>query len=557
MHKRPGKGHMKKVSVFLNTLYIFLLVCGSAYGVNEKTVTVGGASSWRIAENRTSVVEVSSVRPFPVLSLCSSAGSAIAGYSAATGVLGTFVNLTEPALDMSISFNERTPGLFRDSTGRYRVSVSAGIEAADRKFSRVGSGAALFGAYGSGSPLLIEPVRGNALFAPGNRIGDFSIEFWLYPLNLENGEQILSWVASTHADGRLSVQRISCVASRNRLSWNFENFFTSPVDNSTINIEISGDSPVVPKRWSHHLIRFDATTGMVEYLVDGNSERIVYATPNRRENSHVYTPVAGNGGVFALGENFMGLMDEFKIHNIFARRSSIQRYANAGGRIETRAIDLGENNSNILRINASGGRTAINGSRTNNEFRQNGRFRFNDDSEMNFFIRVSDNPYGFFDSTWINFTPGTNLQPGISGRYVQFAVDFYPSADGESSPYLDEVQIVFLPGQAPMPPRNLIAVATDGGVQLRWRENSHNNTTGYLVYYSTVRGELFGEGAALGVSPIDAGKRNTVFINGLKNGTLYYFRVAAYNDIPGTSRIIGEFSREVTARPLSGLTIEN
>ena len=57
----------------------------------------------------------------------------------------------------------------------------------------------------------------------------------------------------------------------------------------------------------------------------------------------------------------------------------------------------------------------------------------------------------------------------------------------------------------------------------------------------------------LGSSPIDVGMTNNILIDGLKNGTLYYFRVAAYDRVAGDYST-GEFSAEVTARPLSGLS---
>jgi hypothetical protein len=69
-----------------------------------------------------------------------------------------------------------------------------------------------------------------------------------------------------------------------------------------------------------------------------------------------------------------------------------------------------------------------------------------------------------------------------------------------------------------------------------------------MVYYGTARGEYFGEGAIRGASPIDAGKRTSLRIEGLRNGVLYYFAVAAY-DRPEPFHG-GELSREVSARPL-------
>ena len=544
---------MKKVSLFIYIVYIALLLCGSVYGVGENTIILGGGYTWRMAENRMGVTEVNSVRPTPVLALSSATGFSTAGYSAATGVLGNFLAIPQSALDLSISFDERDKGLYRDSAGHYKVSVSPDIEEVDRRYARAGAGAALFNGNGR---VIVEPQSGNSLFAPGNRIGDFTIEFWLYPLNMENGEQVLSWAASKRTAGDYITQRIFCSVSKNRLQWSFENFFTSTNGSSHINIEFSGNAPVVPKTWSHHLIRFDAVTGMVEYIVDGSSEAIFYATQKGKENGEVYTPVAGNTGIFLLGDNFTGLIDEFKIHNVCAGRSSIQKYISYGGRTESAAIDLGQTGS-VVKIDALGGRINLRGNGTINEFRENGRFRFSDDTEMNFFIRSGENPYLLNTKQWIHFIPGVNIS-GIQGRYVQIAVDFYPSADGETSPYLEQLRIVYLADEPPLPPKNLTAVAVDGGVLLRWKHSPSTDAIGYLVYYSSVRGELFGNETMFGPSPVDVGYRTGLFVEGLKNGTLYYFRVAAYDRLTGEKNYnVGEFSAEVTARPLTGLLLSD
>ena len=542
---------MKKLFIFTQIVYIFLFVCGSVYAVGERTISLGAGATWNVAENRMGITEAGSIRPHPVLLLSSSvAVTSAAGYQAAAGVLGNFSPLTESVLDLSLSFDERKPELFRDGAGNYRLSVPPEVESVDRVLARSGAGAALFGRYGydpDSTPIVIQPDSRNALFAPGNRIRDFTVEFWMYPLNMENGEQILSWTSIMPGS---RAQRIDCSVSKNKLKWSFVNFFTSINGSKQINIDFTSLTSIVPKTWSHHLIRFDASTGMIEYIVDGRGESIVYATSTGRENSEVHIPVIGDNGRFLLGGRFSGFIDEFKIHGVCAGRTSIQRYA-FGGRIETKPVDLGAVSSGVVKINACGGRTSVRGTALQNEFRENGRFKFSDDAEMNFFVRAGENPYSLDKVPWVIFTPGADIS-GIRGRYVQIAVDFYPSADGESSPYLEQMNIVFLRGEPPLPPLNLTAVAKDGSVQLRWKQSSSASTAGYLVYYSAVRGDYFGDDSKLGPSPIDVGITTNINIDGLKNGTLYYFKVAAY-DLIGGSRNIGDFSAEVTARPLMGL----
>ena len=91
------------------------------------------------------------------------------------------------------------------------------------------------------------------------------------------------------------------------------------------------------------------------------------------------------------------------------------------------------------------------------------------------------------------------------------------------------------------------AVARDGAVDLSWRMSEDPELGGYLIYYGSAPGEYFGDAAILGPSPINVGKRASVRIDGLRNGTLYYFVVAAY-DKRDTEP--GAFSRELSARPL-------
>ena len=102
---------------------------------------------------------------------------------------------------------------------------------------------------------------------------------------------------------------------------------------------------------------------------------------------------------------------------------------------------------------------------------------------------------------------------------------------------------------APLPPFNIKAVPSNGSVILTWSYSIDNNAGGYYVYYGERPGEYLGREAVEGASPVDAGNTTGITLTGLKNGKTYYFAVAAYSK--RDSRIIGDLSKEVYARPLN------
>ncbi|GHV77086.1 hypothetical protein AGMMS49942_19070 [Spirochaetia bacterium] len=522
---------MRKATVAAVISGIFLHT-SLLYALGERTLVLGAASSWKDVETRKDIAEVAGIRTNPVLTLSSVRSG------------------DDPALDMALSFDEGRPDLFSDKTGHYRVSASPALGGVNYRWSRAGTGAALFsleeaGRSGAEGPLIISPQTPAALLYSGRHFRDFSIEFWLYPQNMESGEQVLSWSATRQTrQGANTFQRIQCIVAKNRLNWSFLDFFSSPDDGRQMTLNLSG-SPVLPRTWSHHLVRFNSDTGILEYLVDGRLEGVVYATTTGREGGEVYIPVAGDGGTVVLGGRFAGLMDEFRIYGRYNEVPQLSKYPPLGGRIETRPLDLGERNSRVLKVEALGGNFSSGG---RNEYAGSGRFRFANNSMVQFFIRTADNPWMTGESEWQPFEPGTDFTGDIRGRYVQLAAAFYPSGDREAAPYLDEIRVVYQRDDPPLPPSMVTAVARDGAVDIVWRSSPDPDVSGYLVYFGTSAGDYFGESTIQGVSPINAGRETSIRINGLENGTLYYFAVAAYDRMNPANA--GNFSREAIARPL-------
>jgi hypothetical protein len=551
------------------SFFLLLLMTDGLFAYGEKTLVLGGAAGWEAAESREGIAEIRVLRPNPVLVLS----------SARTG---------SPGLDMALSFSEGRPDLFTDHTGHYLVSASQAVSSVETQWARAGRGAIHFWGNTASSPrtdaqdsdpLVITPRSQEALLAPGSGVRDFTLEFWLYPMNMENGEQILTWT-STRMTGRKEqvYQRIQCVAMKNRLQWTFRDFFSAPDESRRLTFSSQGASSISPRTWSHHLIRFDAGTGLFEYLVDGNPEDILYISSTGHEGGEIYTPVIGEGGRMVLGGRFIGIMDEFRLYSSFVDRPLLEKYSGREGRIETRILDLGERNSQVIRIDAFGGRTSNTGrirepavpgtaggaavssrgaaailAAPANEYSGKGSFKFTDDSAIRFFIKTGNTVYFETDAVWRPFEPGTELsgifrESDFRGRFIQLAAEFYPSGDTATTPNLAELGIVYAAKEPPHPPATVTAAARDGAVDLSWRPSPDRDVDGYLVYYGTNRAEYFGDDAILGASPINVGKRTSIRIDGLKNGVLYYFTVSAYDQLNAARG--GEYSREVTARPL-------
>jgi hypothetical protein len=526
---------------------VALLLCGAAaFGLGEDVLQFGGASGWKQFTGRVNLAELERVRPSKVL------------------VLDSAQENRGTSLDMYLSFDEETADRFIDSAGNYTVEISGALGRAGHAWSRFGSGAAVFpgplnismSKDSAESNMVIKPRKPSALFSGGRTIGGFSIEFWLCPAGMENGEEALSWTAFVQNSGAEleQTQNLTCSVSKNRFEWNLKDFFFEPYQFSestagrayakSVNLHLAASTALTPKSWSHHLLRFNAETGLLEYLVNGVLEDIAYDTASGSEDGEVFLPVAGERGSFVLGRRFNGMVDAFRIYDSFVEQDGAHRYI-PNGRVQSAPIDLGAENAAVLRVDASGGVLHIASGKIRNKSELNAGFDFPGGERIRFFIRTSASPYLWDESGWQIFTPGTAMNT-VNGRYIELAVEFYPGAGFETTPYLETLNVVFAKKAPPEPPPFIRAEAEDGGVKLSWKPSKDRSTKGYLVYYGLAPGDYFGEGASLGASPIDAGSRLSLNIDNLKNGVLYYFSVRSY-DSTGAP---GDFSREIFARPL-------
>ena len=425
------------------------------------------------------------------------------------------------ATDLLLHFN-RTP--IRDANGRY--AVRSGYETRIASFSRMGTGAGSFDELAGG--ITLDP-RQSALFSSAPW-ADFTVEFWLYPLRMENGETVLRWEGRRAVNGSIRLQNFECTVSGRRLQWNFDNFFLRP-GGAPASLSLRGRTPLLPERWHHHLLRYDSRTGLLEYLVDGVPEAVTYATTTGKETGSVLRPYPGSRGdtPLKIGSAFSGFLDELRISEDYIEGPQLSRFPSTRGVAESELLDLEEADSPVNRIDVS--------------------YKTPKESELFFFYRTLDSYEQFLSSPpeWTRFIPGTQLEKSVKGRWIQLRVEFYSDGERERSPTVSRTAVRYEPNPPPGPPGQLEALPRDGAVVLRWRGVENPDLSGYLLYYGTASGNYRGRAAEEGASPIDVGNREEIRLTGLENGRLYYFALASY-DTAGFEHH-GRLSTEAHARP--------
>jgi hypothetical protein len=423
----------------------------------------------------------------------------------------------EESTDLLLGFDEEP---VRDEAGRWALRNENVAISASHRFRGHGSAA-----FQEKSRLGLLPGK-TALLAPGTSPGDFTIEFWLYPATLEEGETIFYWRSAPTSAA--SYQEISCGIFGRVLVWEFKSFFRSPGIPAG-NILLRGRRQIIPREWRHHLLHYNSADGIVEYLIDGVPEDIAYASPSGREENSVLYPLIekGNPSPLYIGEGFTGFIDELRITRGFIEKPDLTAFSPEGGWLETDPLDLGHINSRLLRLES--------------------KMVLPADSAIFFYYRTGNNPQGMQGGEWRPILAGAEFPKNTLGRYIALRAEIFPDGGRSRSPRISDIQIVYEKSLPPPPPSFVAATPGDGAVSLRWARVPDPALTGYFVYYGTRPGVYDGNESSLGPSPVKIGKQTEILMDGLVNGKLYYFAVSSYD--AGEDPLNGQFSHIVSARP--------
>ena len=481
------------------TLLVCLLVFAGKLPAMEKVIELGKESAWK--------------------ELLSSDG-----VTQTTGRWG----LNDLTLDMAeyqtdgeteLLFHFNRPGE-ADSAGAY--SFTSPPPATTPDIFALGKGSAVYQAAGDGTLVSIPP---GSLFTPGAVWQDFTIEFWLHPSTLTRTESILSWKGAEREGSDIAPQSLFATIRDRKVTWDFRNFFTLP-NGKRLSITLAGITPLLPKAWNHHLLRFDSSLGLLEYLLDGTPEAITHATESGREGGSIAVPRIGAGfpGELVIAPDFSGFLDELRLTRSFVDSPTIMRFAGKSGTAVSRIIDLGYTGTRISRIQSV--------------------YSTPSDSSVSFYYKVSDAWTGpkTLATPWVPFDPAKHFVDAVRGRYVQVMVELFPDGRRSRSPQVSSLAVVYEPNLPPTPPGGILTSPGNGKVSVSWRKVNDLNVKGYRVYFGDAPHTYLHEN-----SPMDAGNSTSLEISGLENGKLYYFTVTAYDDSDPPQE--SESSAESSARP--------
>ena len=376
----------------------------------------------------------------------------------------------------------------------------------------------------------LKPLEGS-IFTQKGPFGSFSIDFWLFSTSVHEGSVVFARHAPVlgHNGGFTGIKAFF---QGGRLHWLFEKVFRDRLG-QPFDILLTENTKVLLNEWHHHALCYDSTSGLMTIYYDGKESNLQWITEDGTEDGtllqgffspHLSIP-------FAIGENFFGYIDEFRIsrgppsfsygdfRNFGEVRSDVLTLKSRGTKIVEFVWKSIEEKGTAVRL-----------------FYRLSHTYFPPDAEEDLLHGVP---------SWIQVSNNQELLDGpTGGEYFQWKAELY-GTKGMYTPYLHSLRVMLELDPPPAAPILLKATPLNTGVMLSWVKNKESDIHGYKVYYGTSPGYYFGKESNKGDSPILVGDVNSVLIKGLKNEEVYFFSITAVDRAEQESG----FSAELVVRP--------
>jgi len=410
---------------------------------------------------------------------------------------------TECVLD----FNEQKP--VSDRTGNYPVKRFKVTR--DTSFDFLDSPVA---GFIRNDDRIVLSVLQNKLLSEQTDCGSFFISFWIYPVFTSAFSVICE---------RVSVRKskeygIRVLLSNSKVVFKFENFFFDYKEKpATIIIQ----SEPLNRNWTHISCEFNRIDGKIRLLVNGEEEKVVWATTTGLPDGTVLTPHFTGTGDLIIGKDPFGYIENFQISkknsDLFAGKKTVSDTAE----IKTPVVETTMYGSKIFDISV------------------NERQKIND---LKIFVRSSDNPFTVEDikPDWIEFGKSE-----ISGKYHQVKLIITKNFKGVESLEVKIKEPISLE-----PPLNVQCKVTNNSLLVFWEPIADNRIKGYIVIlrYKTSSGEM--------VLRKDAGNETFCFIDNLKSGITYTVTVSSYDSFIPPNQSIESRPFTITTLPSKELKNE-
>ncbi len=442
--------------------------------------------------------------------------------------IGLKENLESKNSDLLIDFEN-----FSLHPENYRVLYSSFVLNKIEKFSGVSSGKFAF----RDSCIKLLPLE-TSIFYPGNELGSFSIDFWLYPYKNYDKQYVIYYACEDIDSVEPKKYGFSISVENGKLFYRFENFFydTSKIQ-SVEKVEISEDQPLNLYRWEHHGIAFSSKDGKLALYRNGVEEKVSWITKENSKGKAIFYPYVHNNlsSPIIIGKNSFFSLDNLRFTKEFFTNYEMFPLNRREAYLITKVFKISDNFFSIKEIKLSSKLDAY--------------------SFIKIGYRISSEVFSPDDENipWIyvnleNFNPLEDLS---SGKYIQFKIIVYPEVANEDVK-IYSLTLKYSIDEAPYTPYIVKTIAGDEEVEIHWVPSPEDDIEGYEIYYGNESKNYICNDGKEGSSPIFV-KKKTEGLElhkaklSLKNEKPYFIAIRAVDKKGHKSK----YSKEVYVRPSS------
>ncbi len=438
-------------------------------------------------------------------------------------------------VDLLVHFNGTDNMLWREYlSGHYELKQK--YFTFDKRIKVFGESSGRFAQ--PGNTLMLRP-RHTSWFNQTQHAGSFTIEFWLRPATLSDGQIVFQRYGPVIENGvATKYSGIICRVKNRRLNWEFHHFFhylnQRKQGEQQSSIQITSRQRLLMNRWRHHAITFDRNSGKLTYYIDGKEDHSIFVTESGQAEDTVLTPrfYPQERSMLVIGQKYFGFIDEFMISKISKTSKqkilrygdqfrgngyfNTEKYTSRGGMVVSTIYDLNQTGSYLKKVKINS--EQYRGTYINLEYRMSNHF-FTHDKPEAFLPWKSLDVRSPYKSNFKNY----------KGRYFQWRAVLHSSGNGKYTPTLKDIQFEFSIDKNPFAPRRLIAYSQNSKVFLKWASTFERDVVKYKIYYGVESGNYL-EGKKPIVINVNqlSDKYHPVFtINHLIVNRVYYFVITA------------------------------